>query len=55
VSLLSANDVNLEDIARLAGHSGTAVTERASTGMGSGITDSGCCLRRCCAVGFAEH
>ena len=28
VSLLSANDVNLEDIARLAGHSGTALTER---------------------------
>jgi integrase len=28
VSLLSANDVNLEDIARLVGHSGTAVTER---------------------------
>lgn len=28
VSLLSANDVNLEDIARLAGHSGTSVTER---------------------------
>jgi integrase len=29
VSLLSANDVNLEDIARLVGHSGTSVTERA--------------------------
>jgi integrase len=28
VSLLSANDVNLEDIARLVGHSGTSVTER---------------------------
>ena len=28
VSLLSANDVTLEDIARLVGHSGTAVTER---------------------------
>jgi integrase len=28
VSLLSAHDVTLEDIARLAGHSGTAVTER---------------------------
>jgi len=28
VSLLSANDVNLEDIARLVGHSGTAITER---------------------------
>jgi integrase len=28
VSLLSANDVNLEDIARLVGHTGTAVTER---------------------------
>ena len=28
VSLLSANDVNLEDIARLVGHSGTTVTER---------------------------
>lgn len=27
-SLLSANDVTLEDIARLVGHSGTAVTER---------------------------
>ncbi len=28
VSLLSANEVNLEDIARLVGHSGTGVTER---------------------------
>jgi integrase len=28
VSLLSANDVNLEDIARLVGHSGTSVAER---------------------------
>jgi integrase len=28
VSLLSAHDVTLEDIARLVGHSGTAVTER---------------------------
>jgi integrase len=28
VSLLSAHDVNLEDIARLVGQSGTAVTER---------------------------
>jgi integrase len=28
VSLLSANDVNLEDIARLVGHSGTSATER---------------------------
>jgi integrase len=28
VSLLSANDVSLEEIARLVGHSGTAVTER---------------------------
>jgi integrase len=28
VSLLSANDVNLEDIARLVGHSGSSVTER---------------------------
>ena len=28
VSLLSANDVNLEDIARHVGHSRTAVTER---------------------------
>ncbi len=28
VSLLSAHEVNLEDIARLVGHSGTAVTER---------------------------
>jgi integrase len=28
VSLLSANDVTLEDIARLVGHSGTSVTER---------------------------
>jgi integrase len=27
VSLLSANDVPLEDISRLVGHSGTAVTE----------------------------
>lgn len=28
VSLLSAHDVTLEDIARLVGHSGTSVTER---------------------------
>lgn len=28
VSLLSANDVTLEDIARLVGHGGTSVTER---------------------------
>ena len=28
VSLLSANDVTLEDIARLVGHSGSSVTER---------------------------
>lgn len=28
VSLHSANDVNLEDIARLVDHSGTSVTER---------------------------
>jgi hypothetical protein len=28
VSLHSANEVNLQDIARLVGHSGTSVTER---------------------------
>lgn len=28
VSLLSANEVSLEDIARLVGHGGTSITER---------------------------
>jgi integrase len=46
VSLLSANDVTLEDIARLVGHSGTSVTERIyrheirpSLGQGAEVMD----------------